>query len=50
MGYDYAIGTSKITKFSYLIKYLLTHDKNIKDLIRNENEVIRYLKKMKKKI
>lgn len=45
VGYKYAIWTSRITKFSYQLKYLISRNKNILDLIEYENKVIDYLKR-----
>ena len=44
VGHKYAIGTSRITIISYYLKYFITRNKNILDLISYENQVIRYLK------
>lgn len=44
VGHKYAIGTSRITIISYYLKYFITRNKNILDLIAYENQVIRYLK------
>lgn len=44
VGYSYAIWTSRITKLSYLLKYLITFKSSIKPLIRYETDVIKYIK------
>lgn len=49
VGYDYAIGTSRITRAAYWMKYLMTLNPAIKQLINNETECIAYLKQLKKK-
>lgn len=49
VGYFYAIWTSRITKTSYLFKYLLTFKGGVLGLINKEKLVIRYLKQLDKK-
>ncbi|WP_158098803.1 glycosyltransferase family 2 protein [Barnesiella sp. An55] len=44
VGYSYAIWTSRITRFSYFLKYLMTFKSSIRLLIRYETDVIKYIK------
>lgn len=44
VGYSYAIWTSRITRLSYLLKYLMTFKSSIRALIQYETDVIKYIK------
>lgn len=49
VGYSYAIWTSRITKTSYCLKYLLTFRGGVLELINKEILVIKYLKQLNRK-
>ena len=45
-GYNYASGTSRITKLAYQLKYFVTRNPKILELIKGEQRVIDYFKQV----